>query len=82
MLRGENNPTLAGDAGLTIPAVLLIGLVTGRDVEPGVSNVETVPPIIPLFVSSLTFGGGRTSVLQGLAHLLLFAIYVMAIFSP
>ncbi len=68
--------------GLTIPAVLVIGLVTGRDVELGLSNVDTVLLILTLFVSGLTFGGGRTNVLQGVVHLLLFAIYVMLIFSP
>lgn len=68
--------------GLTIPAVLVIGLVTGRDVELGLSQVDTVLLVLTLFVSGLTFGGGRTNVLQGVVHLLLFAIYVMLIFSP
>jgi Ca2+:H+ antiporter len=68
--------------GLTIPAVLAIGLLTGRDVHLGLTNVETVLLILTLFVSGLTFGGGRTSVLQGVVHLLLFAVYVMLIFSP
>lgn len=68
--------------GLTIPAVLAIGLLTGRDVHLGLTDVETVLLILTLFVSGLTFGGGRTSVLQGVVHLLLFAVYVMLIFSP
>jgi Ca2+:H+ antiporter len=68
--------------GLTIPAVLLIGLVTGRDVHLGLTQVEMVLLILTLFVSGLTFGGGRTNVLQGVVHLLLFFVYVMLIFSP
>lgn len=68
--------------GLTIPAVLVIGLVTGRDVELGLSQVDTVLLVLTLFVAGLTFGGGRTNVLQGVVHLLLFAIYLMLIFSP
>jgi len=68
--------------GLTIPAVLAIGLITGRDVELGLTQVETVLLILTLFVSGLTFGGGRTNVLQGVVHLLLFVVYVMLIFSP
>ena len=68
--------------GLTIPAVLAIGLVTGRDVHLGLTNVETVLLLLTLFVSGFTFGGGRTNVLQGVVHLLLFAVYVVLIFSP
>jgi Ca2+:H+ antiporter len=68
--------------GLTIPAVLTIGLVTGRDVHLGLTQVETVLLILTLFVSGLTFGGGRTNVLQGTVHLLLFVVYVVLIFSP
>lgn len=68
--------------GLTIPAVLMIGLVTGRQVHLGLNEVETVLLILTLFVSGLTFAGGRTNVLQGVVHLLLFVIYVALIFSP
>jgi Ca2+:H+ antiporter len=68
--------------GLTIPAVLLIGLITGRQVHLGLSEVETVLLILTLFVSGLTFAGGRTNVLQGVVHLLLFVVYVALIFSP
>ena len=68
--------------GLTIPAVLVIGLVTGRDVHLGLDEVQTVLLILTLFVSALTFGGVRTNVLQGTVHLLLFFVYVALIFSP
>jgi len=68
--------------GLTIPAVLMIGLVTGRQVHLGLNEVETVLLILTLFVSGLTFAGGRTNVLQGVVHLLLFVVYLALIFSP
>ena len=68
--------------GLTIPAVLVIGLITGRDVHLGLDEVQTVLLILTLFVSALTFGGVRTNVLQGTVHLLLFFVYVALIFSP
>ena len=68
--------------GLTIPAVLMIGLVTGREVHLGLNEVETVLLILTLFVSGLTFAGGRTNVLQGVVHLLLFVVYLALIFSP
>ena len=68
--------------GLTIPAALIIGLMTGSKVHLGLDQVETVLLILTLFVSGLTFGGARTNVLQGVVHLLLFIVYVALIFSP
>ena len=68
--------------GLTIPAVLTIGLITGHDVHLGLDQVETVLLILTLFVSALTFGGQRTNVLQGTVHLLIFVVYLAMIFSP
>jgi hypothetical protein len=46
--------------GLTIPAVLIIGLITGYEVHLGLDEVQTVLLILTLFVSGLTFGGVRT----------------------
>jgi Ca2+:H+ antiporter len=68
--------------GLTIPAALIIGLITGCKVHLGLDQVETALLILTLFVSGLTFGGARTNVLQGVVHLLLFIVYVALIFSP
>ncbi|MGH6866456.1 MAG: calcium:proton antiporter [Methyloceanibacter sp.] len=68
--------------GLTIPAVLVIGLVTGLEVHLGLDQVEVVMLVVTLFVSALTFGGVRTNVLQGIVHLALFAVYLALIFSP
>ena len=68
--------------GLTIPAALIIGLMTGCKVHLGLDQVETALLILTLFVSGLTFGGARTNVLQGVVHLLLFIVYVALIFSP
>jgi Ca2+:H+ antiporter len=68
--------------GLTIPAVLVVGLLAHRDVVLGLTPIESVLLVLTLCVSALTFGGVRTTVLQGLVHLLLLAIYLMLVFSP
>lgn len=68
--------------GLTVPAVLAIGMLTGRDAVLGLTEQETVLLVLTLFVSGLTFGGGRTNVINGVVHLLLFLVYVVLIFSP
>ena len=56
--------------GLTIPAVLAIGLCTGYEVHLGLDRVDASLLVLTLFVSALTFGGTRTNVLQGTVHLL------------
>lgn len=67
--------------GLTIPCVLIISLVTGMSVELGLDSVEILLLVLTLFVSIVNFGSGKTNVLHGFVHLLLFATYVMLIFD-
>jgi Ca2+:H+ antiporter len=38
--------------------------------------------ILTLAVCSLTFSGGRTNVLQGAVHVVLFLAYIVLIFNP
>src|SRR5262245_31334433 len=67
--------------GLTVPAVLTIGLIMNRDVELGLDQVEMVLLLLTLAVNTLTFTGGRTNVLQGAVHLVLFFAFLMLIFE-
>ena len=66
---------------LTIPAVLVIGMITGKHVVLGLTGEETVMLVVTLLVSILTFASGRTNVLQGAVHILLFLAYFMLIFD-
>src|SRR5881275_378368 len=68
--------------GLTIPAVLTIGLITKRSVTLGVQGGYLPLLLLTLAVSVVTFTSGRTNVLQGCVHLLLFAVFVLLIFAP
>lgn len=68
--------------GLTVPAVLVIGLVTGQTVVLGLDDAEMVLLLLTLLLSALTFGGIRTNMLQGTVHLVIFAVYIVLIFSP
>lgn len=61
--------------GLTVPAVLLIGLWTGKPVVMGISPANMVLVAITLLISMMTFQGQRTSPIQGMVHLLLFAVF-------
>ncbi|VFR16478.1 putative calcium/proton antiporter [plant metagenome] len=67
--------------GLTVPAVLVIGLVTGKTVTMGISGVETVLLVATVWLATLSFKGQRTSVLQGVMHLGLFALYGFLLFG-
>ena len=67
--------------GLTIPCVLAIAMFTGTSVVLGLGLVDIFLLVLTLAVSMITFGSGRTNVLQGVVHLLLFATYVALIFD-
>ena len=68
--------------GLTIPAVLIIGLATKRPVALGLQGGNLPLLLLTLAVSVVTFTSRRTNVLQGCVHLLLFAVFVLLIFVP
>jgi Ca2+:H+ antiporter len=68
--------------GLTIPAVLIIGMITKRPVTLGIEGGNLPLLLLTLAVSVVTFGSGKTSVLQGCIHLLLFAVFLLLIFCP
>jgi Ca2+:H+ antiporter len=66
---------------LTIPAVLVIGLITDRTVVLGLDAVDTILLLLTLGLSTLTFASGRTNVLLGAVHLLLFVAYLVLMFD-
>jgi len=68
--------------GLTIPAVLTIGLITKRTVTLGVQGGNLPLLLLTLAVSVVTFTSRKTNVLQGCIHLLLFAVFALLIFAP
>lgn len=68
--------------GLTVPAVLTIGLITGQPVVLGLSNANMVLLITTLVLNALTFSGSRTTMLEGAVHLSLFVVFLVLVFSP
>ena len=68
--------------GLTIPAVLIIGMTTQRSVVLGIEGGNLPLLVLTLGASVVTFGSGKTNVLQGCVHLLLFAVFLLLIFCP
>ena len=68
--------------GLTIPAVLTISLITKQPIALGVQGGNLPLLMLTLAVSVVTFTSRKTNVLQGCIHLLLFAVFLLLIFSP
>lgn len=67
--------------GLTIPAALGIGLLTGKPVILGLDEAEITLLLVTQGLCILTFGQGRTNMLQGAIHLLVFGVYLFLIFD-
>ena len=72
----------ASTIGLTVPAIVAVGLLTGQTVILGLDPAGVVLLAVTLAVSILTFGGPRTTVLEGAVHLVMFLVYLVLIFSP
>lgn len=68
--------------GLTVPAVLLIGVATGQRMAMGLSGTEVVLLVLTVALAMLSFNGQRTSPIQGLMHLTLFAAFGLVLFLP
>ena len=68
--------------GLTIPAVLMIGLLTKRSVALGLQGGNLPLLLLTLAVSVVTFTSRKTNILQGCVHFLLFAVFILLIFVP
>jgi Ca2+:H+ antiporter len=68
--------------GFTIPAVAIISVFAGWTLVLGLDSKETVLLVLSLFVASLTLNTGRTTVLQGAVHLVIFAVYLFTVLVP
>lgn len=68
--------------GLTIPAVAIVSIFTGFPVIIGIDTKSTVLLILSLFTIMLSFGTGRTTILQGVVLLMIFAVYLFTTVVP
>jgi Ca2+:H+ antiporter len=68
--------------GFTIPAVAIISLFNGWTLALGLPPKESVLLGLALLVSSLSLNTGRTTVLQGAVHLMIFMVYVFTVVVP
>lgn len=72
---------LVSTVGLTIPAVLVIGMLTGQTVVLAESPANLLMLGVTLLLSVTTFAAKRVTAMHGAAHLAVFAVYVIVLFS-
>lgn len=68
--------------GLSIPAVAALSLMADLPIALGLDAKSTVLLFLTLIVSTLSLATGRTTVLQGAVHLVIFAVYLFMTVVP
>ena len=68
--------------GLTITAVAVVAYAFDKQMLLGLNAQGMVLLLLTFIVSMLTFGTGRTNILFGLVHMLVFAVFVFLVFVP
>ena len=68
--------------GLTIPAVAVAAYALDKQLVLGLNIQDMVLLALTFVLSMLTFGTGRTNILFGLVHLVVFAVFVFLVFVP
>jgi Ca2+:H+ antiporter len=67
---------------LTIPTVAVVSIVLGQPLELGLGVKDEVLLALTLLVGVITLGTGRTTVLQGIVHLVIFAAFLFLAVVP
>ncbi|NPU14900.1 ionic transporter y4hA [Bradyrhizobium sp. 83012] len=68
--------------GLTIPAVAVAAHALDKQLVLGLDAQGMVLLVLTFVLSMLTFGTGRTNILFGLVHMVVFAIFLFLLFVP
>lgn len=68
--------------GLTIPAIALLAVVLDMPVALGLEPEHMTLLALTLFVSTTTLSTGRTTILQGSVHLVLFVVFLVIAAVP
>lgn len=68
--------------GLTIPAVAVVSLMSDEPLALGISPANQVLLLLTLFMGTITLGTGRTTVLQGMVHMVIFVVFLLIAAIP
>lgn len=72
---------LVSTVGLTIPVVLLIGLLTGQRVVLAASPAELMLLAVTMVITVASFLGKRATALHGAVHVMMFGMYLLVVFA-
>ena len=68
--------------GLTIPTVAALSLIVDLPIMLGLSSKGIVLLLLSLLVATQSLGTGRTTILQGMVHLVIFGVYLFTTVVP
>ena len=68
--------------GLTIPTVAAVATWIGQPLALGVDAGAMVVLAVSFILAMLSYGLGRVTILSGIVHLIMFAVYILLIFAP
>lgn len=66
--------------GLTVPIMLAVSSALGLNLQLGLAPTDALLLVLILVVSIVTFSSGRTNLLQGAVHFLLFVAFLLLIY--
>lgn len=65
---------------LTVPAVIVISMVSGVDIELAITPVQGLLLGLTILVSIVNFNDGETNMLEGFLHFILFIVFAFVLF--
>lgn len=68
--------------GLTIPVVAAVSILIRQPLQLGIDSKDLVLLSLTIVLGVITLGTGRTTVLQGIVHLVVFAAFLLFAFVP
>lgn len=68
--------------GLTVPAVAIAAYVLDKPLVLGLDARDMVLLAMTMLISMMTFGTGRTNILFGMVHMLVFAVFLFLVLVP
>jgi len=68
--------------GLTIPAIAVVSFFTGHELILGLGGRDAIMLVLAFTISIVSFGTGRTNVLTGFVHVVIFLAYLLLLAIP
>lgn len=68
--------------GLTIPALVVVSFINGHELVLGLVGRDEVMLLLAFTLSMISFGTGKTNVLTGFVHVVVFFAYLMLLMIP